>query len=283
MKNTAVTLRPMSANTGMMVSGIDLREQVPEAAYREMRHALCDRGVICFRGQDLTPAQHLTFAKLFGDVPPAEFLKTPDGFPEIGIISKLPDETRNVGGNWHSDHSFDSHAPLGAVLLARELPESGGDTLFSNMGSAFDSLSDGLKETLRGLRAVHAKAQSWHADTRPDRAVDAAELARVDEEYKDRICVHPAVTRHPETGREILFINPTYTSHFEGWTYDESRPLLDDLFAHATSPENSCRFQWDEGSIAFWDNRSAMHYALNDYQGQRRIMHRATIYEAGTA
>jgi len=283
MKNTAVSLRPMSANTGMEVSGIDLREAVPEAAYREMRHALCDRGVISFRGQDLDPAQHLAFAKLFGDVPPAEFLKTPEGFPEIGIIAKLPDETRNVGGNWHSDHSFDSHAPLGAVLLARELPESGGDTLFANMGSAFDSLSDGLKETLRGLNAVHAKAQSWHADTRPDRAVDAAELARVDEEYKDRTCVHPVVRRHPETGREILFINPTYTSHFEGWTYDESRPLLDYLFRQATCPENTCRFQWDPGSIVFWDNRSALHYALNDYHGQRRIMHRATIYAAGTA
>ncbi len=88
------------------------------------------------------------------------------------------------------------------------------------------------------------------------------------------------VTRHPETGREILFINPTYTAHFEGWTYDESRPLLDYLFRHATSPENTCRFQWEDGSIAFWDNRSALHYALNDYHGQRRIMHRATIYAA---
>ena len=151
------------------------------------------------------------------------------------------------------------------------------------MGSAFDRLSEGLKEALRGLRAVHSKAQSWHADTRPDRAVDVAELARVDAEYKDRVCVHPVVTRHPETGREILFINPTYTAHFEGWSYEESRPLLDYLFAQATSPENTCRFRWDAGSIAFWDNRSAMHYALNDYHGQRRIMHRATIYEAGTA
>ncbi|MDX1486496.1 MAG: TauD/TfdA family dioxygenase [Alphaproteobacteria bacterium] len=281
MKNTAVTLRPMSANTGMEVLGADLREPLSEAAYLEMRHALCDTGVICFRGQDLSCAQHLAFAKRFGDVPPAEFLKTPDGFPEIGIVGKEPDETRNVGGNWHSDHSFDTHAPLGAVLYARELPERGGDTLFANMGAAFDSLTEGLKQTLRGLEAVHAKAQSWHADTRPDRAVSAAEMARHDEEFRDRQCVHPVVTRHPETGREILFINPTYTSHFVGWSYRESRPLLDYLFAHATSPENTCRFHWEEGSIAFWDNRSALHYALNDYHGQRRIMHRATIYAAG--
>ncbi len=281
MKNTAVALRPLSAHTGMEVVGIDLCEPVSEAAYRDMRHALCDTGVICFRGQELTCAQHLAFARLFGDVPPAEFLKTPDGFPEIGIIGKEPGQTRNVGGNWHSDHSFDGHAPLGAVLYAQELPERGGDTMFANMGSAFDSLSDGLKETLRGLRAVHGKAQSWHADTRPDRAVDAAELARHDAEFKERACVHPVVRRHPETGREILFINPTYTSRFEGWTYEESRPLLDYLFRHATSPENTCRFHWEKGSIAFWDNRSALHYALNDYHGQRRIMHRATIYHAG--
>ena len=281
MRNTSVTLRPMSANTGMEILGIDLSAPMDERAYHEMRHALCDTGVICFRGQKLNSAQHLAFAQRFGAVPPAEFLKTPEGFPEIGIVGKEPDETRNVGGNWHSDHSFDSHAPLGAVLYAKELPRSGGDTLFANMGAAFDSLSDGLKETLRGLSAVHAKAQSWHADTRPDRAVSAAELAHHDEEFKERQCVHPAVTRHPETGREILFINPTYTSHFEGWTYDESRPLLNRLFAHATSPENSCRFHWDDGSLVFWDNRSALHYALNDYHGQRRIMHRATVYAGG--
>lgn len=283
MKNTAIALRPMSAHTGMEVLGVDLREPLDERAYLDMRHALCDTGVIVFRDQELSPAQHLSFARRFGAVPPAEFLKTPDGFPEIGIIAKEPDQTRNIGGNWHSDHSFDAHAPLGAVLYARELPESGGDTLFANTGSAFDSLSEGLKETLRGLLAVHAKAQSWHADTRPDRAASAAELARVDAEYKERRCVHPAVTRHPETGREILFVNPTYTSHFEGWTYNESRPLLDYLFAQATSPENTCRFRWDEGSVAFWDNRSALHYALNDYHGQRRIMHRATVYAEAAA
>ncbi len=281
MKNARVTMRPMSANTGMEIIGLDLRQPLDEQAYLELRHALCDSGVISFRGQEMTPAHHLAFAQRFGDVPAAEFLKTPDGFPEIGIIGKQPDQTRNVGGNWHSDHSFDHHAPLGAVLYGRELPVSGGDTLFANMGAAFDSLSDGLKESLRGLEAVHAKAQSWHADTRPDRAVDAAELARHDEEFKTRQCVHPVVTRHPETGREILFINPTYTSHFVGWTYHESRPLLDYLFAHATSPENSCRFHWDAGSVTFWDNRSALHYALNDYHGQRRIMHRATIYAEG--
>ncbi len=281
MKNTSLTMRRMSANTGMEVLDIDLREPLDEQAYLELRHALSDSGVISFRGQDLTPAHHLAFAKRFGDVPSAEFTKTPDGFPEIAIIGKEQDETRNVGGNWHTDHSFDACAPLGAVLCARELPQSGGDTLFANMGTAFDSLSDGLKETLRGLSAVHAKAQSWHADTRPGRAVDAAELARVDEEFKDRQCVHPVVTRHPETGREILFVNPTYTSQIEGWGYRESRPLLDYLFAIATSPENSCRFHWDDGSVTFWDNRSALHYALNDYPGQNRIMHRATVYAAG--
>ena len=128
----------MSAHTGMEVSGVDLREPITERAYLDMRHALCNTGVICFRGQDLTPAQHLAFARRFGDVPPWGTLNSPDGFPEIGIIGKEPDETRNVGGNWHSDHSFDAVAPLGAVLYGRELPSMGGDTLFANMGAAFD-------------------------------------------------------------------------------------------------------------------------------------------------
>jgi taurine dioxygenase len=274
-------MRRASAHAGMEIEGIDLREPLSEQAYGEIRHALCDTGVILFRDQDLTPAHQAAFAARFGDCPNAEFLKTVEGFPQIGKIAKEPDQTRNVGGNWHSDHSFDPHAPLGAVLYAQELPDSGGDTLFANMCSAYDSLSDGLKEMLSGLRAVHAKAQSWRADQRPDRATSAAEIARHNEEFKDRQCTHPVVARHPETGRKILFINPTYTERFEGWTEAESRPLLDYLFAHATAPENTCRFSWRKGSLVFWDNRTALHYALNDYHGQRRIMHRIAVYGPG--
>jgi len=275
--NAAPVLRPMSATTGMEVAGVDLRQPLPEETTRAIRRALCEWGVVTFRDQAIAPAQHLAFARRFGEVPPSEFLVTAPGFPQIGEIRKEPDQTRNVGGNWHSDHSFDPVPPLGAVLYARELPARGGDTLFANMAAAYDSLSDGLRETLSSLRAVHAKRNAFHADDRPERRPSAAQRARFDEEYAGRECVHPVITTHPETGRRVLFVNPTYTVRFEGWTGRESAPLLQYLHAHATRPENTCRFQWREGSIAFWDNRTALHYALNDYHGARRLMHRAVV------
>ncbi|MFT5540360.1 MAG: taurine dioxygenase [Alphaproteobacteria bacterium] len=276
MHNTAVKMRPLSANTGMEILGVDLREPLSDAAYVEIRRALVETGIIVFRGQNLEPAHHLAFAKRFGPVPAAEFLETVPDFPEIGLIQKQENETRNVGGNWHSDHSFDLAPPLGSVLLARELPTSGGDTMFANMTTAFDTLSDGLKQTLRGLKVVHAKSHAARADPRADRVPDA-DLQKRFATLTHRETVHPAVRVHPETGREILWINQNYTDRFDGWTYEESRPLLNALIAHATLPENICRFTWEEGSLAFWENRTAMHYALNDYHGQRRIMHRCVV------
>lgn len=274
--NTAVKMRPLSANTGMEIEGVDLREPLEDAAYREIRAALTETGVIVFRDQDLEPAHHLAFARRFGPVPEAEFLETVPGFPEIGLIAKAEHETRNVGGNWHSDHSFDPAPPLGSVLYAHELPPSGGDTMFANMGAAFNELSDGLKEFLRARRVIHSKANAARADPRAERRPDAA-LAQRFKELKHRETSHLAVRRHPETGREILWVNQNYTSRFDGWTEAESKPLLDALIAHATRPENICRISWRPGMLAMWDNRTALHYALNDYHGMKRVMHRCVV------
>jgi taurine dioxygenase len=198
----------------------------------------------------------------------------------IAEVRKEPEATRNIGGNWHSDHSFDPLPPLGAVLMARELPDYGGDTLFASMYAAYDGLSDGLKKTLDGMRAVHAKSRAY-VGLSPERQISAGEKVKVDTEYTARETLHPVAPRHPESGRKLLFVNPTYTVRFEGWTEKESAPLLDYLFRHATRPEYTYRFQWQEGSIAFWDNRSVWHYALNDYHGSRRLMHRICIKGAG--
>lgn len=276
-RNARLAMRPMSANTGMEVTGIDLREPLSEQAYLELRHALNETGVICFRDQELEPAHQLAFAQYFGTPVNAEFLKTVPGFPTVAEVRKEPEETRNVGGNWHADHTFDPLPYLGSVLYAKELPERGGDTMFANMAAAYDSLSDGLKETLGGLRAVHQKKHAFSADQRPDRQVSAEKRARYAEDYANRETVHPAVVRHPDTGRRLLYVNPTYTVRFEGWTAEESAPQLHTLYAHATRPENTCRFNWRSGSVAFWDNRTAMHYALNDYHGERRLMHRIVL------
>lgn len=276
MQNSVVSMRPMSANTGMEILDVDLSKPLSDAAYREIRLALNEWGVITFRNQTLTPVEQLAFAKRFGPVPPAEFLETVDGVPEVGLIKKEPEETRNVGGQWHSDHSFDPVPPLGSVLYAKELPDRGGDTMFANMAAAYDALSDGMKRTLETLRVVHSKQNAVHADKRAERQVDAELMAKFST-LGHRQTVHPLVARHPDTGRKVLFINANYTSRIDGWTEAESRPLLDYLLGQAYRPENVCRFSWYPGSLAMWDNRTANHYALNDYHGNRRVMHRAVV------
>lgn len=281
MQNTTIDVRPVSPHVGAEIHGVDLTQPLKDQTYREIRAALNEHGVIFFREQPVTHAQHLAFSERFGPINTASFLDTPEGFPMIGEVRKEPEETRNIGGNWHVDHSFDAVPPMGSVLVARELPDCGGDTLFANMSSAYDRLSDGLKRTLQGLRAVHAKKNAVDAYTSDDRKVSAEEKAQFAKQYEKHVAVHPVVTRHPETGRPVLYVNPTYTVRFEGWTAEESAPLLKLLYQHATRPEMTCRFQWREGSIAFWDNRSVMHFALNDYHGERRLMHRITL--EGTA
>jgi taurine dioxygenase len=283
-KNTTIDIRRVSGSTGAEIRGVDLRQPLLERTYHDIRNALNEYGVIFFRGQDMTPAQHVAFAARFGE-PEADdsmSLGHPDGYPMICEVRKEPEETRNVGGKWHSDHSFDPVPPLGAVLLARELPEYGGDTMFASMYAAYDALSDGLKKTLDGLRAVHAKTRAYEGLSH-ERRVSAEHKAEAHAKFGAREALHPVAPRHPESGRRLLFINPNYTVRFEGWTEKESAPLLEYLFEHASRPEFTYRFQWQEGSIAFWDNRSVWHYALNDYHGARRLMHRISIKGTGFA
>jgi len=281
-KNTTIDVRPTSASTGAVIRGVDLSQPLSDQTYREIRHALNERGVIFFRDQNITPAQHYAFAQRFGeyDIDPTGGLGSPEGFPMICEVRKEPEETRNIGGNWHTDHAFDKCPPLGSILLARELPDYGGDTMFASMYAAYDALSDGLKKTLDGLRAVHAKTRAYDG-LPPERQVSAGEKAQIQKQFARREAVHPVTPVHPESGRKLLFVNPTYTTRFEGWTEKESEPLLKFLFQHAARPEFTYRFQWELGSIAFWDNRSVWHYALNDYHGERRLMHRIALKGTG--
>ena len=282
MQNSTIDVKPVTAAVGAEIHGIDLRQAMSEQTYREVRAALNEHGVIFFRDQDITPAQQIAFASRFGaphidDLSVSARLKE---HPEIVLIAKEPEQVRNIGGNWHTDHSFDKIPPLGAVLMARELPDVGGDTMFASMYNAYDTLSDGLKKTLNGLRAIHRKTRAF--DSRPlDREIDPAERAKLRERFGGVEMSQPVTPYHPESGRRVLYVNPTYTVRFEGWTEQESEPLLQYLYKHAIRPENFCRFQWRQNSIAFWDNRSVWHYALNDYQGEKRLMHRVAVHGTG--
>ena len=231
--------------------------------------------MIFFRDQKLTPEQEITFARRWGEININRFFTSVDDYPEIAMVLKEPNQKKNIGGNWHTDHSYDTEPALGSILFAHEVPKSGGDTVFASMYSAYETLSDGLKGTLEGMSARHSSRHVF-GPSRVEKEDDTVGRIK-NAEAANQDAVHPVVITHPETGRKALYVNPGFTLGFEGWTDAESQPLLEYLYAHATRPEFTCRFDWKPGSIAFWDNRATWHFAINDYHGEKRLMHRITI------
>ncbi len=270
---TTITVTPCTNAVGAEIGGIDVAVGIDDAQMAVLRQALADHGVIFLRDQRLTPDQHEAFAEKWGPINVNRFFTPVPGHPRIAEVRKEPDQSVNIGGGWHTDHSYDAIPAMGSLLYARELPVVGGDTLFAGMHAAYEALSDGLKATLRGLRAEHSSRHVFgdvgYGDATNGR-IGNAEAATQD-------AAHPVVIEHPKSGRPCLYVNGAFTLRFVGWTDAESKPLLDHLYQHAGRPEFTHRFRWEEGSMAIWDNRAVQHYALNDYQGQRRLMHRITI------
>ena len=270
-----LTVVPVGGCIGAEVSGVDLREDLADAAVAEIRRAWLANLVVFFRDQPLTLEQFSAFARRIGTPGRYPFVPGLVDHPEIIEVKKLPHETVNFGGIWHTDTAYLDRPPMASMLLAREVPAAGGDTEFANMYAAFDALSDGLKNFLRSLRAVNSSALADVSKTREDRIADAAEAGHgAGEDFE---AVHPVVRTHPETGRQSLYVNVAHTARFEGMTEEESQPLLRFLFAHQSKAEFTCRFRWEAGSLALWDNRCAMHNPINDYPGQLRVMHRITF------
>jgi len=274
MRNSRIEARPTSGALGAEITGIDLSADLRDSDVEELRAAFNEYGVIFFREQNLSPEQHVAFAERFGQININRFFKAAPGYPQIAEVRKEPGQKTNIGGGWHTDHSYDQVPALGSILLAREVPSFGGDTLFASMSHAYEALSDGLKRTLEQLRAVHSSRHVFGAASRYTKE-SGDRLGNTADATQD--ANHPVVMRHPETGRKTLYVNPGFTLHFEGWSAAESKPLLDFLYAHAARPEFQTRFRWREGSIAFWDNRATWHFAVNDYHGERRLMHRITL------
>ena len=262
---------PIAGALGAEVKGVDLAQPLAPQVVGEIRQALLTHLVIFFPRQQLSPAQLLAFAGRFGQ--PAEYpqMRGLPEYPHVIAVTKLEHERVNFGGVWHSDTTYLERPPLGSVLYAVEVPSCGGDTLFANQYQAYETLSEGLKKTLAVLVGVNTSAKAEISRTREDRLREAGV------ELKVLVGTHPVVRTHPETGRQALFVNSAHTTHFQGWTIEESQPLLDYLFAHQVRPEFTCRFRWEPGSLAFWDNRCAQHNPINDYHGFRRVMHRVTL------
>lgn len=273
MRNTPLEIHPLAGSIGAEVSGIDLSRALSDGDTAALRQALLDHLVIFFRDQDLPPERFLALAKRFGTPVEYPFVKGIDGYPEIIAVSKLPNETVNFGGVWHSDTTYLQEPPMATLLVAREVPEAGGDTIFANQYLAYETLSEGMQRLLAGLHGVSSSKKADASRTREDRIrSDGTAEAR-----KVLTAEHPAVRTHPETGRKALYVNVAHTTHFAGMTEAESAPLLAFLFRHQIRPEFTCRFRWRPGSLAIWDNRCAQHYAVNDYTGKKRVMHRITL------
>ena len=266
-------MRRIAGAIGAEISGVDLSQDLDEATVAGIRKAWLEHCVIFFRDQELPPARFLAFARRFGDVIEYPFVKGIEGFPEIIPVVKLEHEKTNFGGIWHSDTSYLEAPPMGTMLIAREVPPHGGDTMFANMYLAYETLSDGMKRLLDGVIAINTSTLADNSRTRED-SVKANLRPDAKKEYAAE---HPVVRTHPETGRKALYCNVGHTLRFKDMSVEESRPILDYLFRHQIRPELTCRFTWRPGSIAFWDNRCAQHNPVNDYHGHRRAMLRITL------
>lgn len=260
---------PLTGSLGAEVKGVDIA-QIDDATFRDVHQALLAHGVIYFRNQTLTPDQQLAFARRWGDVHLHPYLRGLPDRPEIIEIIKEPEDRANFGDSWHTDQIFTPEPAMGTMLYARVMPAAGGDTLFTNLYKAYETLSP-------GMQALASRLHTWNIyDRGKPRASKMS--AKVEQEKAPVPAIHPLVRLHPETGRPVLYVNDIGTQRrFDGLTEEESRPLLEYFMKHATRPEFTCRLRWEVGTLAIWDNRCLMHMALNDYHGHRRVMHRITI------
>ena len=261
---------PLSGALGAEIRGADLRD-VDDETFAAIHDILLDHGMIYFRDQDITPAQQLALARRLGEPHFHPYMPGLANHPEIIEIVKNPEDTHTFGGNWHTDQMFTPTPAMGTMLYAKEVPAAGGDTMFANLYLAYETLSDGLKAAISPLRTfnLYDKNKGRSSVMRgklkePEKPAEPAE--------------HPLVRTHTETRKPVLYIcYDRITRHIVGMSEEESEPLLDFLRHHSTRPEFTCRLRWEVGTLAFWDNRCVQHMALNDYYGQRRVMHRITI------
>ena len=274
-------IRSITPAIGAEISGINLT-QLGDDSFEAMRRALLDRQVIVFRDQRLSPADHLAFARRFGELePPHPVFAHLLEHPQVSVLENR--EGQGVyNDEWHTDVTFRVCPALGCVLYAQVIPENGGDTLWSSMHAAYEALAVPVKRMIEGLSAVHDfRGGSPHQRvpgyreivlSRPD---GAERLRQIEAEFPP--VSHPVVRTHPETGRQALFVNRSFTTRIEGLSKLESDWLLGMLLEHAEQPGFQMRHRWREGDLVMWDNRCTQHLAVADYAPARRVMHRVTV------
>ena len=262
-----ISVQQLTPAIGAEISGVSLKNELGAGTVAAIRQALLDHKVIFFRGQHLASEELLAFASNFGALEIHPATPKDQALPEILRINHGP-KSKGQENMWHSDVTWREEPSLGSVLSAKEVPDVGGDTLFANMNLAFERLPEDLRERLVGMTAVHDIAR-----------VFARRLGKKPEELHEKYppMEHPVIRTHPETGLQAIYVNGAFTSHIKDMEAGESAALLKRLYATATNPEIQCRFKWNAGDVAFWDNRAGQHFAASDYFPHRRVMERATI------
>ncbi len=262
---------PQSSTIGAEVRGLDLSGKLSDKLIEQVNQALLDYQVIFFRDQNLSAQRYNDFALRFGPLQDYMFADGIDGFPYITEIVKTESESESFGSFWHSDSAYLELPPKITMLYARQIPEQGGDTLFADMYAVYDALSPGMKAALAPLQAINS------ASVVPrDEDIYAAVKSK-NSDKSDQFAIHPVIRTHDETGKKSVYVNGIHTLGFEDFTPEESLPLLTYLYQQVTRPEYSFRLRWQQDTLAMWDNRCTQHYALNDYHGHRRVMHRIIV------
>ena len=275
MRNSRIEVKPIAGACGAEIFGVKIGDDLDDGVIGEVRQALLDHCVIFFRDQDFDADQHKAFTRRFGEIFVHPNYRGMQADDEIVMIRREPGDQHIVGEDWHADTTMMEEPPMGAILYALDVPPYGGDTLFASQYLAYDSLSDGMKKMLSGLRAVHT--DRLVAGPAANRNAFRATKVRQGDDWRETVHLHPVVRTHPETGRKLLNVNAAYTVGFEGMTEDESKPLLDYLLAQGHKPEFTCRFRWEKGSVAFWDNRAVKHLAIHEAGPYLRLMRRVQI------
>lgn len=267
---------PIAGTLGAELRGVDCSRKLDAESVDAVLANLYEHKVIFFRGQELTPDQHIGFsaqlAPVFTDHP--AYLPLLEGRPEVVVLKGQDGGRANL---WHSDVSISPKPPMGSVLYMKQCPAYGGDTMWADMTAAYDGLSDRMKTYLEGLTAVHDLAGTVRNVVRERSQAAKAPAGKTPDTSALPHAVHPVVRTHPATGRKILYVNPTFTAHIEGVPPAEADAVLAYLFAHQAQPEFQCRWRWQEGDVAIWDNRATHHYAIADYGNEDRVIHRVTL------
>ncbi|HEY5412873.1 MAG TPA: TauD/TfdA family dioxygenase [Caulobacteraceae bacterium] len=268
---SGIEIRPISGAGGAEVYGVDLSEEMDNRTAEAVHSAYLEHIALFFQNQTLTAPQMERFVRRFGDPLVHPYLHAVEGSKYVHELRKTPDQTVNFGNGWHADFTFLERPSAANALYARTTPDFGGDTVFINTAMAYDALSDGMKRMLGGMRAVHR--------VHPRYVTDVDVMSNQKGKVVDDQFIHPVVRSHPDTGRKILYINPSFVPQFEDMTEAESRPILDHLIGHMTRPEFQIRYRWSPNVFGIWDNRCSLHTALNDYPGKLRVMHRMVVLE----